>query len=283
MVNELNAFAAKEGYAIVTKSSYTQRNGCHVVHLKCDRGGRYRNRLNLTEEKRRCQTWSVLSGCPFLLVAKEDENRLWKIKGYTNANVQSMPNTDHSSQQAVQCPAEAAFDKLNGRTPMNTLPTSAGRIFEEVNFRVSHYAIRKVFEQLVLVRQPADTSSYSESFTATWEIPCAHRLRQRIAKEVVIQMGDFHSHWHLRKAPAHKPAEDTDPRKQLPHILEQVTNNFNALTNHQQIATIGNLKSLSQQAPEVAKEPESSQPRGRPKKGFHKARPLWIRIRGGCN
>ena len=67
MEEALHEFAATQGYDYVTKSSYRQRNGKSTIFYECDRGGSYRNRLGLTEERRKRKISTALVNCPFRL------------------------------------------------------------------------------------------------------------------------------------------------------------------------------------------------------------------------
>ena len=56
----VQAFALTQGYAVTAKRSRTNVNGeVKNLILRCDRGGSYRNRLNLTVDLRRRQTFRL--------------------------------------------------------------------------------------------------------------------------------------------------------------------------------------------------------------------------------
>ena len=70
------AWAATQGYAIVIARSDKGR-----VTLKCDRGGQYRNRRELTEENRQRRTGSRLVECPFRATGNCDKrNQRWYLQ-----------------------------------------------------------------------------------------------------------------------------------------------------------------------------------------------------------
>ena len=60
LLDAVRAWAAAHGYAVTIGSSYQGK-----IYLKCDRGGVYRNRHNLTNAVRRRDTGSRLTGTTF--------------------------------------------------------------------------------------------------------------------------------------------------------------------------------------------------------------------------
>uniref|UniRef100_A0AAV1U7M5 FAR1 domain-containing protein n=1 Tax=Peronospora matthiolae TaxID=2874970 RepID=A0AAV1U7M5_9STRA len=71
MQKAFNAFAAEQGYAIVTKHSYKHRKGRQKVHYKCDRGGTYRSTRRLEAGSRQRKSKSACTGCGFKLLGTE--------------------------------------------------------------------------------------------------------------------------------------------------------------------------------------------------------------------
>lgn len=76
LITNARRFAQSEGYALAIKKSDRDRR----VVLGCDRGGNYRNRLNLTDETRQRRTGSRLIGCPFELVGGKNNEGMWELK-----------------------------------------------------------------------------------------------------------------------------------------------------------------------------------------------------------
>ena len=76
MEEHMNVVAAVNGYKIVTRLSYKQRDGRQVVHYKCDREGVNRNRHGLIQETRvRKAKGSALIDCPFKGVGQESKGK----------------------------------------------------------------------------------------------------------------------------------------------------------------------------------------------------------------
>ncbi|CAG8531362.1 10390_t:CDS:2, partial [Acaulospora morrowiae] len=68
LLAHVRTFAATQGYAVTIKRSRTDMSGqIKNITLCCDRGGSYRNKLNLTANSRHRQTASRLLNCPFEL------------------------------------------------------------------------------------------------------------------------------------------------------------------------------------------------------------------------
>ena len=80
LLAHVRAFAITQGYAVTVKRSRTDRQGeIKNVTLRCDRGGSYRNRLNLTADSHRRQTASRLLDCPFELFGTK-RNGAWFLE-----------------------------------------------------------------------------------------------------------------------------------------------------------------------------------------------------------
>ncbi|CAG8734776.1 1564_t:CDS:2, partial [Racocetra fulgida] len=69
LVAYVQTFGAANGYGVSIA-----RSKPNVVYLTCDRGGSYRNHLNLTDEIRRRSTSSRLIGCSFALCGTKKSN-----------------------------------------------------------------------------------------------------------------------------------------------------------------------------------------------------------------
>lgn len=84
----------------------------------------------------------------------------------------------------------------------------AGSLYEVVRGWVSHEALRKVDKQRKLIskKDPPLSAVCSGSFAKSQGLPCVHKLQALVAQEQVLQLGHFHSHWHLI-------------RKDLPRLL----------------------------------------------------------------
>lgn len=81
------------------------------------------------------------------------------------------------------------------RTPIEL----GGPLYDAVRGWVSHEALRKVELQRKLIarKDPPPSTTCSGSFTKSQGLPCVHRLVTLIKQDNVLQLGDFHCHWHL--------------------------------------------------------------------------------------
>ncbi|KAI9907584.1 hypothetical protein PsorP6_004539 [Peronosclerospora sorghi] len=81
-----------------------------------------------------------------------------------------------------------------------------------------------------------------------------------------LPLSDVHTQWHIHRASPPLPTASQACKDQLPDILDQVAISFPDLTDHQQATVVKELANLSQQVPEVLKEPPSVRVKGRPRK-----------------
>lgn len=81
------------------------------------------------------------------------------------------------------------------RTPIEL----GGALYNAVRGWVSHEALRKVELQRKLIarKDPPPSTTCSGSFTKSQGLPCVHRLVALLEQDNVLQLGDFHYHWHL--------------------------------------------------------------------------------------
>nr|CCA19981.1 AlNc14C83G5384 [Albugo laibachii Nc14] len=143
-------------------------------------------------------------------------------------------------------------------------PTPQRVIFQNINLKISHFALNKIYEQLKLARQPQKSKQVNCTgfFNTVWGPPCSHKLRLYLDQEEDLQLSDIHSHWHLAKPQQLKPLLSR-PDKSLSMELDQVRSSFRALPDHQQIATLEELHRLSQQTTKTLQEPVIVRSKGR--------------------
>ncbi len=109
LVESCQAYALPRGYAISTLRSDLKRGW---IKLKCDRGGEYQNKRNLTDEERKRVTGSRLDGCPFLLVghrSRVDEHWYLSVEVSEHNHGLSNDRTAHPSQRRLDM---AGMDEL---------------------------------------------------------------------------------------------------------------------------------------------------------------------------
>ena len=114
-------WAADQGYAIVIARSRFNR-----LWLKCDRGGRYENRRNLTpDQRKRKRSDSRLLGCPFRALAVVRNDGIWKVQVEV-AEHNHGPSDDLTQHPTLRRLTEDQSQKVNemmdaGNTPAETL------------------------------------------------------------------------------------------------------------------------------------------------------------------
>ena len=114
-------WAARQGYAIVIARSRFNR-----LWLKCDRGGVYENRRNLTpEQRKRKRSDSRLLGCPFRMLAVVRKDGVWRVTT-ENPEHNHDPSEDLSVHPTLRRLTEAQSQKVNemteaGNSPAETL------------------------------------------------------------------------------------------------------------------------------------------------------------------
>ncbi|KAI9911749.1 hypothetical protein PsorP6_009694 [Peronosclerospora sorghi] len=89
-------------------------------------------------------------------------------------------------------------------------------------------------------------------------------IRQIMAAELPLQLTDVHVQWHLHRTAPPPPSAVRQSKDQLPDLLHQVAISFPSLTDQQQTTVVKELANLSQQVPDVLREPPSVRAKGRP-------------------
>ncbi|CCI45158.1 unnamed protein product [Albugo candida] len=92
-----------------------------------------------------------------------------------------------------------------------------GDIFEYINRKISYYALRKVFEQI-------------------------------IASGRRLKLSDFDVQWHLHQLPSVRPPVAGHPDDALPVLFEKLRDNFSNLSRQQKRAVLDDLEEISQVA-----------------------------------
>lgn len=114
-------WAAHQGFAVVIARSRFNR-----LWLKCDRGGTYENRRNLTpEQRKRKRGESRLLGCQFKMLANVKRDGVWKVETEV-ADHNHGPSEDMSAHPTLRRMTDEQVNKVNemcdvGRSPAETL------------------------------------------------------------------------------------------------------------------------------------------------------------------
>lgn len=114
-------WAAHQGFAVVIARSRFNR-----LWLKCDRGGTYENRRNLTpEQRKRKRGESRLLGCQFKMLANVKRDGVWKVETEV-AEHNHGPSEDLSAHPTLRRMTDEQVNKVNemcdaGRSPAETL------------------------------------------------------------------------------------------------------------------------------------------------------------------
>ena len=114
-------WSATQGYAIVIARSRFNR-----LWLKCDRGGTYENRRNLTpEQRKRKRGDSRLLGCPFKMIAAFKKDGSWNVDTEIPEHNHG-PSEDLSLHPTLRRMTDQQLQKVHemcdaGKTPAETL------------------------------------------------------------------------------------------------------------------------------------------------------------------
>ena len=100
LFNHVRQFTFGQGYATTIKRS----NGDRQVCLRCDRGGQYRNSLNLNEQTRKRNTSSKLIDCPFEAYGCRKADGQWHL---------SIRNAVHNHDASENLSGHSTFRRLN--------------------------------------------------------------------------------------------------------------------------------------------------------------------------
>ena len=98
LLADVRNHAANNGFAVTINSSRPTK-----VYLVCDRGTKYRNRYDLTEETRRRTTGSRLVDCPSRCMGKL-ENEIWKL---------TVSEPSHNHERSMNSTAYPSLRRLN--------------------------------------------------------------------------------------------------------------------------------------------------------------------------
>ena len=117
LMDRVKSWARHQGYAIVISRSRSNR-----LWLKCDRGGHYENRRNITDEQRKRKRGdSRLMGCPFMVIAvlKED---FWRVKTECDTHNHG-PSDDLSAHPSLRKMTQEQTDRLQRMTDAGNTPS----------------------------------------------------------------------------------------------------------------------------------------------------------------
>ena len=113
-------WAASQGFAVVIARSRLNR-----LWLKCDRGGKYENRRNLTtDQRKRKRGESRLLGCPFRMIASCKKD-IWRADT-ENGDHNHGPSDDLSAHPTLRRMTDEQLQKVHemydaGRSPAETM------------------------------------------------------------------------------------------------------------------------------------------------------------------
>ena len=116
-------WAADQGYAVVIARSRFNR-----LWLKCDRGGTYENRRNLTpDQRKRKRGESRLLGCPFKMLASVKKDGVWHVETEISDHNHG-PSEDLSQHPTLRRMTEEQLQKVHemcdsGHSPAETVET----------------------------------------------------------------------------------------------------------------------------------------------------------------
>ena len=121
VLNGVKDWAAEQGYAVVIARSRFNR-----LWLKCDRGGSYENRRNLTpDQRKRKRGESRLLGCPFKMIASVKKDGTWHVET-DNPEHNHGPSDDLSAHPTLRRMTDTQLQKVHdmcdsGNSPSETM------------------------------------------------------------------------------------------------------------------------------------------------------------------
>lgn len=117
LLSSAKEWAAHQGYAIVIARSRFNR-----LWLKCDRGGQYENRRNLTpDQRKRKRGDSRLLGCPFKMLAIVRKDGVWRLQTEI-AEHNHGPSEDLTLHPTLRRLTEAQTQRVNDMTDAGNSP-----------------------------------------------------------------------------------------------------------------------------------------------------------------
>ena len=117
LLERAKEWAEHQGYAVVINRSRFNR-----LWLKCDRGGLYENRRNLTpDQRKRKRVESRLVGCPFKIVASHGKNGVWKCHTEIPEHTHG-PSDDMREHPTLRRMTEEQTQKVNEMTDAENTP-----------------------------------------------------------------------------------------------------------------------------------------------------------------
>lgn len=117
LMDHVKSWARHQGYAIVISRSRSNR-----LWLKCDRGGHYENRRNITDaQRKRKRGDSRLMGCPFMVIAVMKED-FWKVKTECDTHNHG-PSEDLSAHPSLRKMTQEQTDRLQKMTDAGNTPS----------------------------------------------------------------------------------------------------------------------------------------------------------------
>ena len=114
-------------------------------------------------------------------------------------------------------------------------------IFKDLHYKVSLFALEKVYEQLKYLEGEGIDSVCTGIFTKTWGLPCKHTLLEYVQFQKPILLSDIHSQWLLDPNPlqTNESISDEDitmsPRTRFMEDMERVLYGNNDRSNSMMI------------------------------------------------
>jgi len=90
-------------------------------------------------------------------------------------------------------------------------------VFQNLHYRVSRFALNKIFSQLKRLENSTDDQPCSHQFTQTWGLPCEHALKTLIERKERLELADVHPQWHLERnnVVATSDSPNVTPKKRM--------------------------------------------------------------------
>ena len=116
------AVANEAGYVLTRRRTRADRNGNQIsIELKCDLGGTYENRLDLTDDTRIRQSGSRLNGCPFKAFGRKRSGAWFLSFGEEHSHP---PSDDLRGHAAARRLTPSGRETVNRMTEAGSTPRS---------------------------------------------------------------------------------------------------------------------------------------------------------------
>lgn len=141
-------------------------------------------------------------------------------------------------------------------------------LYSKVVFQVSSFALSEVQKH----SEVTTTSSCTRTFTATMGLPCAHVVKDRLVRNVPLQLADFHTHWHVDRFSTAPSIPANELEVNMERAIPKLMTYFQAAPAHKQVELSEQLAATLRDGPQfTVKDPPRAKSKGRPSGALNRA------------